>query len=249
MHIKSNKILKLVFIFCLFFTTIAITVRYSFRCPPSLTKKELWQKMEQEVATWGDALGKGIDVRIKDTVIVLNLLGFKTEQSCEGHIDWGRPYPWVRIASRDSEINNLRKKALNIFTSIEQKESEIQKKYPNLSPRDALRKDEGDNTKDSQELLVLYQAKHQLNDEIEKLSTTKMIPLRNLIFDFYKNRTIDLDSMIIISEFDNSFELYSIGGNWQTARDKEEKKKKLIEYQQEMKSFADFLTDYYFEKK
>lgn len=47
-----------------------------------------------------DALGKGVDPGIRETVAVLNLLGFRTRQSCEGHVDergFGLPSPWVDI--------------------------------------------------------------------------------------------------------------------------------------------------------
>ncbi|WP_158043472.1 hypothetical protein [Skermanella pratensis] len=47
-----------------------------------------------------DALGKGVDPGIRETVAVLNLLGFRTRQSCEGHVNeqgFGLPSPWVDI--------------------------------------------------------------------------------------------------------------------------------------------------------
>ncbi|MCB1118060.1 MAG: hypothetical protein KDK50_05735 [Chlamydiia bacterium] len=56
-----------------------------------------WNELAKEVETWGDALGNPLDNGIKDCVIALNLIGFQTSQSCEGHADWGSPYPWVHI--------------------------------------------------------------------------------------------------------------------------------------------------------
>ncbi len=50
-----------------------------------LTKQQLWDKQAEEVDSWTDGLGYPIDQGIKDTVIVLNILGFTTRQSCEGH--------------------------------------------------------------------------------------------------------------------------------------------------------------------
>jgi hypothetical protein len=44
-----------------------------------------------------DKLGKTIDPGILETVVVFNLLGMTTLQSCEGHIGWGVPYPWICI--------------------------------------------------------------------------------------------------------------------------------------------------------
>lgn len=48
-----------------------------------------------------DALGHEIENGIKETVATLQLLGFPTTGSCEGHSDWGLPYPWVDIAMPD----------------------------------------------------------------------------------------------------------------------------------------------------
>lgn len=44
-----------------------------------------------------DKLGKPIDDGIFDTVVALNLLGIVTTASCEGHIGWGVPHPWIDI--------------------------------------------------------------------------------------------------------------------------------------------------------
>jgi hypothetical protein len=56
------------------------------------------EKVERKLAKTGDSLGKGIDDGIFSTVVSLNLFGFKTEQSCEGHLNRGRPFPWITIA-------------------------------------------------------------------------------------------------------------------------------------------------------
>lgn len=53
---------------------------------------------EEAVAFAGhltDRLGCPIDGGILETVVALNLLGFWTSQSCEGHLDEGLPYPWI----------------------------------------------------------------------------------------------------------------------------------------------------------
>lgn len=193
--------------------------------------------MAQEVACWGDALEQGIDAQIKDTVVVLNLLGFKTEQSCEGHIGWGLSYPWISFNTQDEKINALQDKRQNIGNLITKKESEIQKKNPNLSFGEALRK------ADSQELKALYQQLHPLNDEIDKLSKLKLIPLNNLITEFYKQHSINRDRMLAFHELNR---LYSLGGYFQVARDDNEKLKKLKEYQEEMKLFTIFLINHYY---
>src|SRR5438128_2510552 len=62
------------------------------------SEKEInWQSKLAEVEGIKDALGRGLDNHIKEAVVALNLLGVHTSASCEGHIDHGRPSPWIEI--------------------------------------------------------------------------------------------------------------------------------------------------------
>lgn len=54
-----------------------------------------FEEAEAEVRRWGDRQGNGVDSLIVPVVIGLNLLGNRTIQSCEGHLDFGFAYPWV----------------------------------------------------------------------------------------------------------------------------------------------------------
>jgi hypothetical protein len=74
--------------------------------------QEQWIFKLNEIDTFTDGRGKKIDAEIRETVAVLQLLGFNTKQSCEGHTDWGWPVPWVDIYSPavsalDDEINSV----------------------------------------------------------------------------------------------------------------------------------------------
>lgn len=42
-----------------------------------------------------DGMGCPIDEGILEVVVSFNLLGLRTCQSCEGHLDDGLPYPWI----------------------------------------------------------------------------------------------------------------------------------------------------------
>lgn len=54
-----------------------------------------WEEAEDFARRLTDALGCTIDDGIVETVVALNLLGFRTSQSCEGHLDEGLAYPWI----------------------------------------------------------------------------------------------------------------------------------------------------------
>lgn len=70
-----------------------------------------------EIATWEEAtkhfrrvvdkLGKPIDDGIFETVVALNMLGITTRASCEGHLEWGLPYPWIDVESEDTTKHRL----------------------------------------------------------------------------------------------------------------------------------------------
>lgn len=51
------------------------------------------------VTGFKDGLGKTVDLKIVEALTqftrVTEALGFKTFQSCEGHMDWGFPFPWI----------------------------------------------------------------------------------------------------------------------------------------------------------
>ncbi len=76
-----------------------------------------WEEAEAFVRCITDGLGCSIDEGILEVVVALNLLGFPTCQSCEGHLDDGLPYPWVdfetdefptfRQALEDASIEGL----------------------------------------------------------------------------------------------------------------------------------------------
>lgn len=67
------------------------------------TPEQCYQEMCERVATFTDTLGMPVDPGIFETVVVFNLLGLHTFQSCEGHLDHGCPYPWVTIIDEEQE--------------------------------------------------------------------------------------------------------------------------------------------------
>jgi hypothetical protein len=66
--------------------------------------KEKEQYLEQVfdiVACTVDSQGRPIDLGIMGTVLYLNVHGIRTISSCEGHLDRGLAYPWVRVPTED----------------------------------------------------------------------------------------------------------------------------------------------------
>jgi hypothetical protein len=56
-----------------------------------------WNEAIEQFSRVTDTLGKPIDTDIFEAVVALNLSGIITRQSCEGHLNWGLPYPWIEI--------------------------------------------------------------------------------------------------------------------------------------------------------
>ena len=69
-------------------------------------KQQVWENKRKEIDEIKDALGMGIDEKIKDTIVALNVLGINTVASCEGHTDENRglPYPWIDFASPNEPL-------------------------------------------------------------------------------------------------------------------------------------------------
>ncbi len=55
------------------------------------------KKAETVTRRLADRLGLGIDAGIFNSVVALRAQGFNTTASCEGHLQWGEPAPWIEI--------------------------------------------------------------------------------------------------------------------------------------------------------
>lgn len=60
-----------------------------------------WDEAETFARRLVDGMGCPIDEGILQTVVALNLLGLRTSQSCEGHLDGGLPYPWLDFQTEE----------------------------------------------------------------------------------------------------------------------------------------------------
>jgi len=77
-----------------------------------ISKQELWNKSAAEIDSVRDRLGKEVDSGIRETIIALCALGFKTTGSCEGHLDHGLKGPWVDFGYYPPEISEKRRVAV-----------------------------------------------------------------------------------------------------------------------------------------
>jgi hypothetical protein len=223
-------------------------------------KKQRWDEMARKIDALKDGFdldgkywasmwfsqeegGLPIDEGIKDTVTVLNLLGFKTSASCEGHIGL-HGYPWVSFAKPEVEIEELMDKCRMISNAMRERETAIQEKYPTLSRKEAIYKE------CDEELNRLHFELLDVLNEMERLSKNNLISLKNLLATFYEQRSGQHDAVINIIEFGgpDEFAIASIGGAWQIVRDEATKATKLKEYQDEMRRFTEFLIDMYYSK-
>ncbi len=99
-------------------------------------KMAVWDKVREDIESFADKLGRGVDEGIKEALAGLIVSGFHSTGSCEGHLDHGTRAPWVDIETRDAPA--LYRKAKDA-TSDEEKEAileEIMRK--NLEERRRL---------------------------------------------------------------------------------------------------------------
>lgn len=61
-------------------------------------------EIKKEVDEITDKTGLHINSKIKELIIGLRALGIETIAYCEGHLNWGNPYPWVDIPIYQGEM-------------------------------------------------------------------------------------------------------------------------------------------------
>lgn len=201
------------------------------------TQLDKWNAFALEVNGWGDGLGLPLDEGIKEVVIGLNLFQIITRQSCEGHLDWGRLYPWVDFQF-DFNNTKFQEQRAQINEKIDSLEKILEEKYPQLSLREILELPE------AEPLLQHYEERRLfwLNAEKEKLSCIK--PLEDLLREFYRVHHCSYETMLIIKKMNDDdywYELASYTSQWQISLTSEQKAEKLLEYQKEMTAFGHFL--------
>jgi len=219
---------------------LLLSTSTSGQCHEGLTKQQQWDNSATEVDTWVDGLGRSLDEGIKETVIVLNLLGFTTRQSCEGHLNWGVANPWIDFTLNRPEVVALDNQRSEFFEAeLKEQLLALRIKYPDLSMDETFHTPEGELLKRPySKFLYLFSL---YNEEAKK----DLMPLFDLLDEFYKIHASSGDQKLCI-EISGSIRLESFGGYLQDQRPGHEREANLGLYREEMEAFTSFLKDRFF---
>jgi hypothetical protein len=188
-------------------------------------KIQLWETMSTQLAQATDALGRGIDSGIFETVVILQLLGFTTEQSCEGHMDHGKCAPWVTLISPTHEIYD---EAAQLYQQGDVSHAKASK----------------------EEAYALYQQAQQMKNRADALHAQEIQKLLTYLHSFYRDRHVAYDCRLILySDIPGTSTLESQGASFQIALPLTQQEQKLLEYRQEMRAFTIFLKNAFFEEQ
>lgn len=199
------------------------------------SEKELkWEEISQRVEKTVDSKGYGMDENIKEVVVALKANDFGTTASCEGHLDWGVPWPWIDVESKVSEE-----------FSADPRYHELNKKAR------ALRKGTGSMEEEEQkELIGMVNEIIESNVEASKHLSQVLDEYRNARLKEKPKNSISLGIELLAW---NRSRLQPEGmpkgkpKELQKMWTKEEKENNLKLYRDEMDKFTEFLKDKYFE--
>ena len=205
-------------------------------------KEAIWDKKLAEINEIADNLGHGIDDAVKEVIIGLQLLGVDTRQSCEGHVDSGISAPWIQISEPEKPEEQ--------FIDELEKFREVAEKY-NLSVDRVIHGEPFEAWSEavlatSDEETQEYKEWRQKNEPLKK-------QVEGYLEEFYQDRDVTEDEKLVISE--NATGEFEIGNGGEDYRPAEEKwknmddkgkqalKERLVDYQEEVRSFGEFLRE------
>jgi hypothetical protein len=185
---------------------------------------EQWQHMVETYSQVTDNLELGIDARILETVVALNLLGISTISSCEGHVDHGTGAPWIDIAVPD--IGPEAKAA-----RLAQMEAEKQAALHQLT---------------EEKIQELFKHAEQLRWQVSKKYLEARKNIMQYLTLFYADRHVPYDRQLILQgqflqNIAGPTRLESQGVSVLALYNTKIRQEKLAEYQDEMAAFTHFL--------
>jgi hypothetical protein len=223
---KKFQIGYVLFVALIFFSSIDI---YATETHP--TKQEIWENISNFIDRRGGRFGSPVDKEIKKIVSALSIIGIEIRDSSEGHFDYQGSYsfdddlfPWVELEASSAETENLWAER----KQIDGEEKLLEAKGSDLS------------VLETEQLSALRKEGRLLWKAYKKAEMICLEPLYRLLIEFYDNRNVSYDRVLIISGGIH-WRLHSVGADRQVIRTEEERKIKLVEYREEMKAFASFL--------
>jgi hypothetical protein len=165
-----------------------------------------------------------VEPDIVETVVVLRECGITTPSASMGVLERPPYAPWVRIYRTD--LDEEEKRVWQAWEEA-QKQNELKQ-----LPQDEIHR--------------LFSRYH----EMRKVLISKHLQERSILLEhlitFYAERQVPFDRILILRDMQYSATLESQGAQFQLQASPQERQRKLIEYQQELRQFTNFLKQIYF---
>src|SRR3989344_7158037 len=203
-------------------------------------KQRAWEQKLKELDHITDGLGEDIDKQIKEVVGALNVNGFNTYQSCEGHAEKGRGAPWVWIEAPDEPEGKY----------IGEKEA-----FQKIADRYGISYEDAKEGKNEAAWIEVNDIRLQngetpefvaWREENARLKKT----VEGFLEDFYKNRSTNEAIRIVAEDVGGvgAFRVHNGGEDFARINEFAEEQKagfdeRLLKYRQEMEAFGKFLKE------
>jgi hypothetical protein len=181
-----------------------------------------WDAAARYVESLRDALGKPVDAGIKSLVIALNVRGFPTTASCEGHLGWGIPAPWIDISPPSTPESMAHRRALS---ALDEEMETLARDAPTAAVLDGL-----------------GEKRRLLSAHVRCPTLALAHPLMALLTRFYGSRRVPYDQMISLNVRFVGLRMQCHGSELQDIAAGAEKADTLERYRAEMHAFAAFLA-------
>ncbi len=204
-------------------------------------KQKEWDETTRKVESITDDLGKPVDSQIKETVAAFMVNDLDTSGSCEGHLDRGRPYPFIHVDYKLDSPELLQE--ITVF-----REKMNTKGYENFQDIPEIDKD-------------MYNQFIALVDKTASHKNEVQSKIDSLLKMFYTtHQPVSKDALLRVWEGGSFFEISPISGagigkkNWERFEEKEKimssqlREQYLKNSQNEMKAFTMFLKQQFFKR-
>lgn len=203
-----------------------------------------WNALVEQFSRVTDALGKPIDPEIFETVVIMNILGFQTIQSCGGHLEKKRGLllPWVDFQTADLSLVTLQQENQQLILAVQQAHEEL----VNRQNRGA---DDEQIAQARHTMSTLAGRMHSVQREIRLLQLEPRKKLAEYLTQFYADRSVPFDRRLIL-EGKNITRLHNQGAiDLYLLAPLEIQQQKLKEYREEIAAFTVFLKQCYFSQQ